>query len=199
MHFSSDEGQIFLIGAQQAQGGEQGVGGHTGRQAERYGKDVAAGGAVVLARQAVDIEVGFGQRVFQGARHGGTVLVGLEQVVEQLLLHALDPQRSLGGGGGFALFLAFDLGYVELDEAVGGNSACDMGADELACAVAVGEQDDGAFLGQRANEGELFLMVEHAKAIGGDDLTVHDALQALLVVAALDDDGVWDIEFLCHG
>ena len=197
--FPTDKGQIFLVRTQQAQSGEQGVRGHTGGQADRHGKGVAAGGAVFLAGQAVDIKVGFGKGIFQGTSDGVAVFIRSEQLIEQLRFHSLDAQRSFGGGSGLALFLALDLGDIELDEAVLGHGAGDVRADELTRAVAVGQDDDGAFGRQCANEGERFLMVEDAEAVGGNDLAVHDARKALFIIAALDDDGIWNIEFIGHG
>lgn len=196
------KGAVFLVSAQHADGGKQGIGVHAPGERETGGEGIAPCGAVLPAGQSVQIKVGFGERIFGGAPHRLGVFIGREKPIEHVCLHALHAERSRLGGGGFALLFARYLRDIELNEAVAGDKRGDFGADELSCAVTVRQDNQRAFLRQGADEGGGLLMVEDAEAICFDDLrpVIDHGKQAQAVVFALHKDGIGNFKlFFCFG
>ncbi len=127
--------------------------------------------------------------------------VGEKEVVEQLVVHALDAEGAGGGGTGLAALFAGNLGNVELDEAIPWHHARKVGADDLAAAVAVGEDNERGRRGEAPKQEAFLLTTEQPKAVGWDNAGVEDVGEAHFVVFSLHDDGVGDVQFffVCHG
>ena len=73
-----------------------------------------------------------------------------------------------------------------------------MVADHKARPIAVGEHDDAPLLRHTAEHGGLVLILENTESLSWEDEGVHQLGQGVLVVAALDDDRLFDFQHSAH-
>ena len=158
----------------------------------------AADGAVRSAAEAEGVKVGFCDRLGGG---GAAFAVELRAGVAERLkddfgAHTLHAELALFSGGGFAFFLAIDIGDVGVEEVFAAQGVFEIVANEKAGAIGVCQDDKAAFARGSAQEGKLFGIGHDAKAARLEDRGVDDLTEGIDVVAALYDHSLFEFN---HG
>ena len=153
-------------------------------------------GAVGGAGNAPLVQIGVGDAAPAGGGIGSACQRGLQPLQDQGVVHALDPQKPLFAGLGFAGFLAGYGGNVGLQDVLRPDKSRDKMANFKPRGVGVGQNDQplrgGYFFEQILQRGVL----KNAEAVGRQHRAVHKVVQPGGVVFALHQKGAGQFQ---HG
>ena len=133
---------------------------------------------------------GRGLRVFK-------IGAGVSQRLQKdLRAHALHAEQALFAGRGLAPLLAGDVGDVGVQHAFCRQGAFERVADEKTGAVGVGQDDEARRLCGLPQQAQQRGVLHAGKAVGGEDRSVDQLPQGVLVVFSLDDDRLPDAKLI---
>ena len=112
-----------------------------------------------------------------------------KQLAKYLCIRSLNSKKTLLGCFSLALFLAYDLRRVELNQLILGYCRGDVRANQLSRAVTISDNDYLIFSGELFYQGKLFTVFENAKALGRDNARVKERFYFDFIVFSLNDDG----------
>ena len=117
-----------------------------------------------------------------------------QRLLQHLRTHPFHPQLTLLAGCRLPALLAVDVRNVGVLHLILGQDAFQMVADDKACAVAVGEDNESLGGGQLTQHLHRVLLLKNLKAIHRNDEGVHHLGQGVLVVPPLHHDGLFDLQ-----